>query len=292
MTVDLCRLPAETSAEKVVQMLMRDGGVIVQGMFDAAAMRAIRQELEPGFAADVGNTSGLGFHPPQTRRVRGVLRYSPSSVALATHKLTWDVMDRVLLHKHTYFLNHERHTAVSKPQISNLSAFSVRPGSESQKLHRDQILYHPEQPNVPLFMAALTAITDSTVENGATRVIPGSHLWDNETAPDPADSIPATMKSGDTLFFLGSVYHGGGANSSSTGEERVLCGVFACRGYLRQEENQYLTYPLDLVRTFPDELKARLGYAVSRPGCGFVNSKNPMSELFGVQEAAEQDVNA
>lgn len=91
-----------------------------------------------------------------------------------------------------------------------------------------------------------------TRQNGATRVVPGSHLWDYR-APPPVypegDSNPssgdldkffhAEMAPGDAFMMLGGTYHGAGANTTAN-EERLVYAAFATRGYLRQEENQYL----------------------------------------------------
>ena len=96
-------------------------------------------------------------------------------------------------------------------------------------------------------------LDDFTEENGATRVIPGSHL--KGPHPDDAEqpSYPAEMPRGSIVVYLGSTLHGGGANRSDK-PRRALVNTYAL-GWLRQEENQYLTLPSDAVDKQSDDVK-------------------------------------
>ena len=86
------------------------------------------------------------------------------------------------------------------------------------------------------------AVTDFTEEMGATRVIVGSHLWEDDRAEaDPALTTGAVMSKGSVLVYTGSIYHGGGANLSDV--HRIGINVGYSLGWLRQEENQYLACP-------------------------------------------------
>ena len=59
------------------------------------------------------------------------------------------------------------------------------------------------------------AMTDFTEANGATRVIPGSNHWDDKLRPiDRRDRRRPRWPKGSVLLYVGSVYHGGGANRS------------------------------------------------------------------------------
>lgn len=114
--------------------------------------------------------------------------------------------------------------------------------------------------------------------NGATRIVPGSHLWDYRIPPPPADDtriVDAEINRGDCLIILGSVYHGGGANTTESDHRRVYtCGV-SC-SYLRQPENQYLANDPDKIRRLPIAIQRFIGYSPFPPGVGLVNWDDPI----------------
>lgn len=102
-------------------------------------------------------------------------------------------------------------------------------------------------------------MTDFTEENGATRVIPGSHRFEDRLELQVADTVPAEMAKGSVLFYTGSLYHGAGANRSS--ENRFGVNITYSVSWVRQEENQYLSVPLEVARTLPVDLLRLMGYA-------------------------------
>lgn len=114
--------------------------------------------------------------------------------------------------------------------------------------------------------------------NGATRIVPGSHLWDYNRQPPPADDssiVDAELDRGDALIILGSVIHGGGANTTDNEYRRVItCGV-SC-SYLRQPENQYLANEVAKIRSLPIEIQRFIGYSPFPPGVGLVNWQDPI----------------
>ncbi len=107
----------------------------------------------------------------------------------------------------------------------------------------------------------MLALVDFTAENGATRVAPGSHLWDRGRTAEPEELVAAEMPAGSAVIYLGSTIHGGGANTTAD-KTRQGMHVSYCLGWLHTEENQYLATPLDVVRTLPRESQALLGYAI------------------------------
>lgn len=114
--------------------------------------------------------------------------------------------------------------------------------------------------------------------NGATRIVPGSHLWDYSLQPphtDDACIVDAELNRGDALIILGSVYHGGGANTTESEHRRVYtCGV-SC-SYLRQPENQYLANDVEKIRRLPIAIQRFIGYSPFPPGVGLVNWADPI----------------
>jgi ectoine hydroxylase-related dioxygenase (phytanoyl-CoA dioxygenase family) len=129
------------------------------------------------------------------------------------------------------------------------------------------------------------AITDFSEENGATRLCPGTHTADH--SPDPLeqyDSIPAEMSKGSVLVWVGSLWHGGGANR--TNQRRVGIAMNYCAGYLRQQENQQLGIPVETARRFPRRLQELVGYSIYNGLIGHIDKQHPGKLLLGADEDA------
>jgi ectoine hydroxylase-related dioxygenase (phytanoyl-CoA dioxygenase family) len=121
------------------------------------------------------------------------------------------------------------------------------------------------------------AIDDFTEANGATHVVPGSHLWVERTPATDEPVSRAVMPAGSLMFFLGSVFHGGGANT--TGQPRLGVILEYLAGWLRQQENQYLAVPRDTARALPEQLQRLLGYDVYPTFMGNVDGRHPLKAL-------------
>jgi len=207
----LVRVDAKDATPEFLQeILERDGGIIVTKFISKESAAQIRADLKPHFDADGGDASG--FFPKTTRRAIGLLGISDGCVDLALNPLLNEVASRLLTSEFTYWVGQERHTAISRPQISSTVGFQVNPGSRQQGLHRDDIDYHIRDTDKPMLLGCVTAIMKTTKANGATVVIPKSHKWKDERCPYDHEAVPAELEPGDSLIFLGSTYHAGGAN--------------------------------------------------------------------------------
>ena len=119
------------------------------------------------------------------------------------------------------------------------------------------------------------AMTDFTTENGATRVVPGSHLLPGLQTFDEADEARAEMSRGSVFVYTGKVYHGSGANQSDKIRQGI--NITYSVGWVRQEENQYLTTPLEVARTLDDDLLRLIGYQMGGLALGYVRDfEDPM----------------
>ena len=163
--------------------------------------------------------------------------------------------------------------------VSSLSSIDILPGETAQPVHADDQLIPLPKPHPPTVCNTMWALTDFTAENGATRVVPGSHLA--PSSPDygrPYDTVPAEMPKGSVLVWHGSLWHGGGANTTS--QRRVGIAMNYCAGFIRQQENQQLGIPPDLVRRFPRRLQELVGYSVYLGLIGHIDKRHP-AELLG-----------
>jgi ectoine hydroxylase-related dioxygenase (phytanoyl-CoA dioxygenase family) len=158
--------------------------------------------------------------------------------------------------------------------ISSLSSIAIGPDESPQPIHADDQLIPLTRPHIPIICNTMWAITDFTEENGATRLIPGSHL--RAEAPNPLehyDTIAAEMPKGSVLVWVGSLWHGGGANV--TDQRRVGIAMNYCAGYIRQQENQQLGLPPQLVKRFPRRLQELIGYSVYNGLIGHIDKQHP-----------------
>ena len=192
-----------------------------------------------------------------------------------------DVVDRTLWPKKTTF------------QLHLTQSIAIGPGSPAQYLHRDHWCFDffPFPRDVDVEVSTIWALTDFTEESGATRVVPDSHRTVDEVRYRPDESAPAVMPRGSVVLYLGSTVHGGGANLSDA--VRIGINVDYVLGWLRQEENQYLTYTLDEVRAMPERIQRLLGYEPGAYALGYVDGgRSPMTMLTGESGAGVTELPA
>jgi len=164
--------------------------------------------------------------------------------------------------------------------VSSLSSIAIDPGEAAQPIHADDQLIPVAKPHVAMVCNTMWAITDFTEANGATRIIPGSHRRDRSPSYGKSyDSIPAEMKRGSVLVWHGSLWHGGGANRSN--RRRTGIAMNYCAGWLRQQENQQLGLPLEIVRRFPPRLQELCGFGIYNGLMGHIDKKSPAEVLLG-----------
>jgi ectoine hydroxylase-related dioxygenase (phytanoyl-CoA dioxygenase family) len=164
--------------------------------------------------------------------------------------------------------------------ISSLSSIAICEGETPQPIHADDQLMPIPKPHPPTVCNTMWALTDFTEANGATRIIPGSHRADS--SPDygsPYDSIPAEMPRGSVLVWHGSLWHGGGANT--TPARRIGLAMNYCAGYIRQQENQQLGIPREIAAGFDERLQQLCGYSVYHGLIGHIDKRDPIELLTG-----------
>ena len=166
--------------------------------------------------------------------------------------------------------------------ISSLSSIAIGADEAPQPLHADDQLIPLPKPHVPLVCNTIWAITDFRDENGATRLVPGSHKASGMPEYDiDCDTVPGVMPAGSLLFWHGSLWHAGGENRSN--ERRFAVANYYAAGFMRQQENQQLGIPLETARQFPKRLQQLCGYSVYRGLYGHVDNADPIT-LLGEDE--------
>jgi ectoine hydroxylase-related dioxygenase (phytanoyl-CoA dioxygenase family) len=254
-------MPAATSAGRdVAQRLMEDGYVVVTGMMSDDDVRAARADLDRVLRATP--TGRNPFEGYSTQRVYALFAKTRLFDRAATDSLLLDVLDQVLGHY----------------QLSAPVGIRIGPGEQAQILHRDDSVYPVPEPHPPLVVNTMWPLDEFTAANGATRFIPGSHAWEPGRRPGPDDPVvQAVMSPGSAMFYLGSLWHGGGANQTAQPRLGVILEYAA--GWLRQQENNLLAVPRGVVKELPERLQELLGYNIYPPFVGYVDGAHPRKAL-------------
>ena len=255
-----------------VQHVADHGYTIVEDAIEPELIDALRRDLirlEEFFRVEPAGNSFEGFH---TLRVYNLLAFGRIFELVPVHRHVLPIVERVL-----------------DPGclISSLSSISIQPGEVAQPIHADDQLIPIPKPHPPTVCKSMWALTDFTEDNGATRIIPGSHLAD--TSPDYGaayDSVPAVMPAGSVLIWHGSLWHGGGANTAD--ETRMGVAMNYCAGYIRQQENQQLGLPRETVDQFSPRLRELVGYGVYNMLIGHINKQSPESLLLDREDSKKK----
>lgn len=260
-------LSPTASAESVVEALSSDGCAVIEGLATPGLVDAVCDELKPFIDATPRGLDGFGGK--RTRRTGALIARSPAARELVMEPLILESA-RGLLHDATSIRLHLTQT------------IAIEPGESGQAIHRDQWAFdfHPFARGFEVQCNTLWALTDFTEQNGATRVIPGSHLADDRLEFALEQTVPAEMERGSVLVYTGSIYHGGAANLSDA--TRIGGNITYARSWLRQEENQYLSVPQEVARELPDDLLRVMGYARGAYALGYVDdTRDPLVALKG-----------
>lgn len=254
------RLTRDATVDQVCELLDRDGYVIIEHYLDDADVLRKKEDLERVLRAIPGGRNDFeGF---ETQRIYSLFAKTRAFDAQALDPLVLGTMERLF-----------------GPgfQLSAPTGIRIGPGETAQNLHPDDIIYPIARPHPELVINTMWALDDFTEENGATHIVPGSHKWVDQRPDATTQSIQAVMPAGSVMFFLGSAFHGGGANRT----DRPRLGVIIeyCAGWLRPQENHVIGVPKAIMRELPLRLQELLGYGIFGPFVGNVDGRHPRKYL-------------
>jgi ectoine hydroxylase-related dioxygenase (phytanoyl-CoA dioxygenase family) len=234
---------AMRSVDEVASALERDGYAVIESYLSDDDVAAKRADLERVLrSVPTGRNDFEGF---QTQRIYALFAKTRTFDAQATDPLILGVLEKVL-----------------GPQflLSAPVGISIGPDSKAQPVHRDDGVYPIARPHRELVVNTMWALDDFTEANGATVVIPGSHKWIDERPGADSPVVRAVMPAGSVMLFVGSLFHGGGANTTDKARLGVILEF--CAGWLRPQENHVLGVPKKIVADLPPRLQELLGYDV------------------------------
>lgn len=253
--------PADSRAA-ILESVRADGACVIDSVLTSEFVAELRGETDPYMDATANGSDG--FVGRLTTRTGGLVMRSSKARELIQHELILALCDGFLLE---YCERYQLHLG----QI-----IRIRSGQRAQPIHRDRWAWGTHLAHVEPQLNTIWALTDFTADNGATQVVPGSVGWDDSRLPEPGEIARAEMAKGSVLIYTGSVFHGGGKNSS--GADRIGLNITYSLGWLRQEENQYLSTPPHLARELEPDLQRLVGYSMGQYALGYFTPPGPPGE--------------
>ena len=254
----------ESDRKSHIERIQRDGFTIVENAIDGGLVDALNNSLTRLERELDARPAMNGFEGHKTVRIYNLLRFGGVFLDVPVHANVLPVIEGVL---------------DSGCLVSSLSSIAIDPGEVAQPIHADDMVMPLAKPHIPLVCNSMWALTDFTDANGATRLVPGSHVKDNPVYGGVYDTIPAEMRKGSVLIWDGALWHGGGSNQTSL--RRTGIAMNYCAGFIRQQENQQLGLAPDLVRGFELRLQELIGYGVYRGLIGHIDKQSPVQKLNG-----------
>jgi ectoine hydroxylase-related dioxygenase (phytanoyl-CoA dioxygenase family) len=258
-----------SSLEQHLDRIDEDGYTVIEDAIDPELLDALgddlaRLEREQGVVP--GNNT---FEGVATTRVYNLLAHGEPWTRLPVHPIVLPIAESVL---------------GGEILVSSLSSIAIGPGETAQPIHADDQVMPLARPHVATVCNSMWALTDFTAANGATRLVPGSHRADhNPDYGSHPDSVAAEMPRGSILVWNGSLWHGGGANT--TDSTRIGIAMNYCAGWIRQQENQQLGIPAEVMAGFSPELRRLCGLGTYRGLIGHIDKQAPAERLYGDEPA-------
>ena len=247
-----------------IERVKREGYTIVENAIPADLVEALNDTLSRLERELEAKPAMNGFEGHRTVRIYNLLVHDPVFAQVPVHAAVLPIVEGVL---------------DAGCLISSLSSIAIDPGERAQPIHADDQLIPLAKPHAPLVCNSMWALTDFTEANGATRLVPGSHLKPNPEYGGSYETIAAEMPKGSVLIWDGALWHGGGANQTDT--RRTGIAMNYCAGFVRQQENQQLGIPPEMVRGFEPRLQELVGYGVYRGLIGHIDKQSPAQRLTG-----------
>lgn len=251
-------LPEDPVKRADIESVLKNGYVTLENLLTEEDVQSLREEVD----RMTGENPRKGRHMFEGRNTIRI--YSLLNKSRKFDKCC--LFDRVLA-LNEYFL-------MKGYTISATSTIQIEPGEQPQLFHHDDGYTYLPRPRPPMGVAIMIAIDDFTPENGATLMVPGSHLWDSKRRPTMEEAVPMVGKAGTVFYFLGTTWHCGGPNK--TDKPRRAATIQYCQPYIRAVENQFLAVDPRRLSEIPEDIVKMMGYGLQKPFIGYVDGLDPL----------------
>lgn len=256
-----------------------EGYLVFENILSDTDLSSIKDALSPFLDTDKKGRND--FEGTKTNRVYALLAKDPVFGKLAIHPLALafaeaDLGESLLL--------------------SACLGIQLHKDETVQPWHFDDAHMQAARPRPAWGMSAFWAIDDTTVENGATQFLKGSHLWGDDKSPltlspstfektdrdysvddNQYEIVTPELPAGSLMIAKSTLWHRGGANKTDT--PRTIITPQYCVGWARQLENMCLAVPPNVAKTLPKRAQELLGYSIHSPFMGYVDGMHPSRTL-------------
>jgi ectoine hydroxylase-related dioxygenase (phytanoyl-CoA dioxygenase family) len=261
-------------AARHIAAIERDGYTVIEDFLSPDVLAEVRRVLALYLDSNAGRNDFEGL---RTERVYTLV---------ARARVFWDIVldERVMTLCDRFLLPNFLLTASQ--------AIRILPGETPQPIHSDDAYHLLPRPRPMISLSTIVAVDAFTEDNGATTIIPGSHLWDDEQVsgqfsfePVAEEGLkeleklarPAVMPAGACIVFAGTLLHGGGRNTSTAA--RCAFSNQYCQPWARPQENFFLGVPAEVAKQMPEKLQSLLGYSIHPPFIGQMTASHPIKSL-------------
>jgi len=268
---------AAPDRDEILQLLQEQGYALIPDFLDSDQLHKVNALYNTMLGNHYGRNN---FEGSRTERIYTLV---------ARHRIFQDIAEdpRIMALCDALFMPNYLLTASQ--------AIVIGPQETPQPWHTDDSFYPVPRPRPMISLSTIVAVEAFTALNGGTEVIPGSHLWDDDTVaglyhsgdsesdPGFADrfagrAVPVEMSAGTCLVFAGTLLHRGGANNSS-GTRRAFSNQY-CQPWARPQENFFLAIPPAEVARMSPKVQSLLGYSIHLPFMGQVTASHPLKALL------------
>jgi ectoine hydroxylase-related dioxygenase (phytanoyl-CoA dioxygenase family) len=229
---DLGATPGAISAQNR-RDLDENGFTVLPGIIDGEWLAALRTRFEE-ICEREGPGAGMEVHQEKgTRRLSDLVNKG-------------EVFDRIYTHPQVLACIH--HVIARDFKLSSLNARDALPGDGLQGLHADWGADYDGQFHV---CNSIWLLDDFSVENGCTRLVPGTHrgqhprnVLEDATAPHP-DEAYLIAPAGTVAIFNSHTWHGGTLNKSKDLPRRAIHCYYTARENGQQlNQREYLRHEI------------------------------------------------
>lgn len=262
--MSLQHFQATADINDVIQALHKDGAVVIDQALSKDDLAQLRYDSDQHLK-NTSNCQGV-FFGYETKRIATMVAKSNVCEQMAENEIVLGVMDHFLLPN------------CSQYQLNLAQLISIGHGEKQQIMHADDPMFpFDHSSDMQVMINVMWAVDDFTMENGATHIVPGSHVWPRDRQATNEETIQAEMKAGSFMIYLGSTHHSGGANLTYQPRRGIVMSYNL--GWLKQSENFFLAIPKEQVKTFSHRLQELVGYFVHKPNLHMIDGRDPMEYL-------------